>query len=268
LAAAGDYLRKTAIGVDEYLVQYEQRWHEHHEDAEELGEYGNSAMEESIRESQQGVNATTQSELNDSTRYGDTSSQNVTALSPEDNERGNAPNIATDTNIPYGMNDRIKGKQNAQIDDISRIQAGPPTDSGYASTRQGKSEHARSLEVEHWRQRTEEVQSRPSTDEAYPSSRNEPSEYEQDLNDSESDDIRTIYSDASSLPPLEKESYISELADGLFSTVHSLQPGVQIMDRISRALPELLKAFAFRIGHNAPTQMHRDVMVFVHKNRR
>ncbi|KAK5997703.1 Conidiophore development regulator abaB [Cladobotryum mycophilum] len=37
--------------------------------------------------------------------------------------------------------------------------------------------------------------------------------------------------------------------------------------RISENLPNLLKLFALKVGYNAPTQMHRDVMTFVHKHR-
>jgi hypothetical protein len=133
------------------------------------------------------------------------------------------------------------------------IQAGPPTDSGYASVMHGKSEHKPNLGVEDRRNRTEEVQSGFSTHEAYVSATNEPSDCKQDLNDLESDDIRTIYSDASSLPPLRKEAYISELADDLFSKVRSLLSDVETMESISRVLPELLKAFALRVGYNAPT---------------
>jgi hypothetical protein len=167
-----------------------------------------------------------------------------------------------------GTNDKVEGRQSAQTEDLSHIQAGPPTDSGYASAMHGKSQREPNLGVEDRRNRTEEVQSGLSTDEACVSATNEPSDCKQDLNNLESVDIRTIYSDASSLHPRKKEAYISELADDLFSKVRSLMSGVETMESISRVLPELLKAFALRVGYNAPTQMHRDVMCFVYKNRR
>ncbi|KAL2824352.1 hypothetical protein BDW59DRAFT_162455 [Aspergillus cavernicola] len=78
---------------------------------------------------------------------------------------------------------------------------------------------------------------------------------------------RTVYSDASSRSTLEKESYISELAEDLFVKALSSQFDAQSLERISEVLPELLKAFALKVGHNAPSQMHRDVMYFIHKNR-
>ncbi|KAE8414363.1 hypothetical protein BDV36DRAFT_299097 [Aspergillus pseudocaelatus] len=62
-------------------------------------------------------------------------------------------------------------------------------------------------------------------------------------------------------------SYMSELAEDLFTKVVSWQPDAQTMERISEALPELLKAFALKVGHTAPSQMHRDIMAFIHKNR-
>jgi hypothetical protein len=167
-----------------------------------------------------------------------------------------------------GTDDNVEGRQSAQTEDLSHIQAGPPTDSGYASAMHRKSDHEPNLGVEDHRHRTEEVQSSLSTDDAYVSAMNKLSDCEQDLNDLESDDIRTIYSDASSLPLRKMEAYISELADDLFSKVCFLLSDVETMESISRALPELLKAFALRVGYNAPTQMHRDVMFFVHKNRR
>lgn len=40
------------------------------------------------------------------------------------------------------------------------------------------------------------------------------------------------------------------------------------MERILEILPELLKAFAIKFGCNAPSQIHRDVMFFVHKYRK
>ena len=58
-----------------------------------------------------------------------------------------------------------------------------------------------------------------------------------------------------------------ELADNLFSTVKPLRSDFDLRDGIAAILPDLLKDFALKLGHNAPTAMHRDVMAFVHKNR-
>lgn len=40
------------------------------------------------------------------------------------------------------------------------------------------------------------------------------------------------------------------------------------MERVSLLLPSILEAFSHKVGYNAPGQLHRDVMVFVHKNRK
>ncbi|KAF3206694.1 hypothetical protein TWF191_001361 [Orbilia oligospora] len=87
----------------------------------------------------------------------------------------------------------------------------------------------------------------------------------------DTDDVETIYSDTSSFATSEKENYISELAAVLFHEIRELLRGdnseTTIWERISIALSELLKAFALKVGYNAPSQMHRDIMFFVHKNR-
>ncbi|KAN0073022.1 hypothetical protein V8E54_009136 [Elaphomyces granulatus] len=85
--------------------------------------------------------------------------------------------------------------------------------------------------------------------------------------DVESED-GTVYSDAASLPAWNEESYISELVNGLSCKFSSEQLDDTTLEQISQTLPELLKAFALKVGHNASTQMHLDVMVFVHKHRK
>jgi hypothetical protein len=108
----------------------------------------------------------------------------------------------------------------------------------------------------------------PFLDGGYESAGNSISEDTRFLRDVESDDTRTVYSDASSLPAWKNESYISELANSLLSEIRSKRFDDTTLEQIFEILPELLKAFALRVGHNASTQMHRDVMVFVHKHRR
>lgn len=85
--------------------------------------------------------------------------------------------------------------------------------------------------------------------------------------DSAQDDNKTEYSEASTNAISNSKSFVSELADDLFKKVTSLLPDGLMVARIPDILPEILKAFALRIGHNAPTQMYRDIMFFVHKHR-
>ncbi|KAN0076451.1 hypothetical protein V8E54_006593 [Elaphomyces granulatus] len=133
-----------------------------------------------------------------------------------------------------------------------------PTDSEHTSAKYNKSEHMRS---------TGDPQSQIFVDSGYESARNNVSEDAQDPRD-ESDDTRTVYSDASSLPALNNECYISELVNNLSSNILFEQLDGTTLEQVLEVLPELLKAFALKVGHNASTQMHRDVMFFVHKHRR
>jgi tetratricopeptide (TPR) repeat protein len=80
----------------------------------------------------------------------------------------------------------------------------------------------------------------------------------------------TIYSasETSTLPPPRDETYISQLALDLFSSVKSYESNRNTLERISGKLPDLLRAFALKIGYRAQTPMHQGVSFFVHKHRR
>ncbi|EMT68829.1 hypothetical protein FOC4_g10004917 [Fusarium odoratissimum] len=83
------------------------------------------------------------------------------------------------------------------------------------------------------------------------------------------DDGATEYSDVSSTTFSRKRLYISELATDLYNRVSSgsSNAGQITQVSISDTLPSLLKAFALKIGYCATSQMHRDVMAFVHRHR-
>ncbi|KAM5519714.1 PFS domain-containing protein [Fusarium oxysporum f. sp. phaseoli] len=83
------------------------------------------------------------------------------------------------------------------------------------------------------------------------------------------DDSATEYSDVSSTTFSRKRLYISELATDLYNRVSSASSntGQSAQVSISDTLPNLLKAFALKIGYCATSQMHRDVMAFVHRHR-
>jgi serine/threonine protein kinase len=80
----------------------------------------------------------------------------------------------------------------------------------------------------------------------------------------------TVYSasETSTLPAPRDKSYITDLAVDLFSIVQSCEADKNSLTRISELLPDLLRAFALKLGRNAQTSMHRDVSFFVHKYRR
>ncbi|KAF2690251.1 hypothetical protein K458DRAFT_280092, partial [Lentithecium fluviatile CBS 122367] len=64
------------------------------------------------------------------------------------------------------------------------------------------------------------------------------------------------------------KGYIADLAAELFGTVNSIESDKETLKRISEMLPDLLRAFALKLGHKAQSPMHRDVSFFVHKYRR
>lgn len=80
---------------------------------------------------------------------------------------------------------------------------------------------------------------------------------------------RTVYAPSATLtsPALRDKGYMVDLASELFGVVNS--PGLtrDALDRISQLLPDLLRAFAVKIGYQAPTSMHRDVMFYVRRDR-
>ncbi len=83
------------------------------------------------------------------------------------------------------------------------------------------------------------------------------------------DDGATQYSDSSfEYRPLGRNKYIRRFADSLFSEVNAARPDKAVMERVARVLPDLLQAFALRVGHDAPKPMNTELMVFVHKHRR
>ncbi|KAK4060353.1 hypothetical protein Trihar35433_10217 [Trichoderma harzianum] len=81
------------------------------------------------------------------------------------------------------------------------------------------------------------------------------------------EDMATEYSDESRTTSWKKPDYIWELADDLSKNVGSLIVDEVTRAKISDILPELLKVFALKIGYDGQTQMHRDIMAFVHKYR-
>lgn len=81
------------------------------------------------------------------------------------------------------------------------------------------------------------------------------------------DDQGTIYTDPMSNSDIKTESYVSALAENLYRMLNSTTLTSQGVDRMMESLPDLLKALALNIGYKAPSQEHRDIMVFIHKFR-
>ena len=78
----------------------------------------------------------------------------------------------------------------------------------------------------------------------------------------------TIYTDIMSLSDTRTEQYASALAQDLFSALELATASPDIVEPVLSTLPELLRTMSLKIGYEAPSQEHRDVMVFIHKFRR
>ena len=81
------------------------------------------------------------------------------------------------------------------------------------------------------------------------------------------EDSKTLYSAATSLDPVCSRRYIQELSQDLYRSlqVQLDQPGWL---SISQVMPDLVKAFAEKIGQEGHSQVHLDIMYFIHKRHR
>jgi hypothetical protein len=86
--------------------------------------------------------------------------------------------------------------------------------------------------------------------------------------DLDSLDAGTVYSDDKSESSGSRtQRYISEFADHFLGKIRHQMIGDNAA-RLSSCLPDMLKAFALKFGQTSSTRGHREVMYFVHKNRK
>ncbi|RYP69699.1 hypothetical protein DL771_005978 [Monosporascus sp. 5C6A] len=85
---------------------------------------------------------------------------------------------------------------------------------------------------------------------------------------SNAEETKTLYTDAPAIPEIRFESYITALADDIFKRLGVTSSNYGALGRLNPILPRLLKALALKLGHEASSQMHRDVMAFIHRYRR
>ena len=69
------------------------------------------------------------------------------------------------------------------------------------------------------------------------------------------------------LSGLRKESYITTLSDDLFQKSGGRQLSYHMVGKLSDILPGLLRAFALGFGNKESSQIHRNLMVFIHTHR-
>lgn len=164
--------------------------------------------------------------------------------------------------LEVNENDRDGGTGNLHM--AEAVSAVPFSDSGYASTVKDKFKGKQVVQIENHAQTTGSAQPQHDMDEGYDGS----TQSALKSDNTTTEDNRTVYSDDSSITGFKYEGYISEFADNLFSKFRDEKVDQQTMERILSILTELLKAFALKLGHNASSQMQRDVMYFVHRYRR
>jgi nucleoside phosphorylase len=80
---------------------------------------------------------------------------------------------------------------------------------------------------------------------------------------------RTVYapSATSTTPAIGDKGYTGELAERLFGEVNCTGLAQDVLDRLSQSLPDLLRAFAVKVGYQALSPMHRNVMFYVRRDR-
>jgi len=83
------------------------------------------------------------------------------------------------------------------------------------------------------------------------------------------DDTSTLYSDSQSQAGDSKtQRYVSEFADHLFGKIrHLIDGNTATIGKIVICLPDLLKAFALKIGQDSPSRWYHEVTYFIHKHR-
>lgn len=63
------------------------------------------------------------------------------------------------------------------------------------------------------------------------------------------------------------ERYITDLATDLFEAVKTCHADINTLERLSELLPDLLRVFALKIGHQAINQIDLDIAYFIRKHR-
>jgi len=143
--------------------------------------------------------------------------------------------------IEEGMSDDIQEKEEQKQSITMNV---PPTDSGYQS--------ARNLSY------FQNIQ--PPCEKSLCSPTNEHSlgDYKEDF------ETQTLYSSVITVDASQARNYILELTNHIHGKLHtSIDPKGRNM--LSMVLPQLIKAFAFKIYHDNPTQENRNIMYFIHK---
>ena len=90
-----------------------------------------------------------------------------------------------------------------------------------------------------------------------------PSQDCSDMNDS-----RITYSDTTSLSDPKVEGHLSVLVDNLLKSLVQCNLTKAVIENMCAALPGLLTSLALKLGYEASSTMHHDVMMFIYRYRR
>ncbi|KFY30042.1 hypothetical protein V494_08306 [Pseudogymnoascus sp. VKM F-4513 (FW-928)] len=78
------------------------------------------------------------------------------------------------------------------------------------------------------------------------------------------DGCETVYSAATTIDLPHSQQYIAELCTDIFRKLENYFDSSN-WNTLEVALPSLIKAFAVKIGHDSSSQVHQDIMYFIHK---
>ncbi|KFY16490.1 hypothetical protein V492_01287 [Pseudogymnoascus sp. VKM F-4246] len=78
------------------------------------------------------------------------------------------------------------------------------------------------------------------------------------------DRCETVYSAATTIDLPHSQQYIAELCTDIFRKLENYFDSAN-WNTLEMALPSLIKAFAIKIGHDSSSQVHQDIMYFIHK---
>ncbi|KAH6975070.1 hypothetical protein BKA56DRAFT_82855 [Ilyonectria sp. MPI-CAGE-AT-0026] len=85
--------------------------------------------------------------------------------------------------------------------------------------------------------------------------------------DTHADDAMTVYSAATTVTPHHAQQYISEFCDDLHSKLKQ-EINAKTWKIVFQRLPELIKAFALRLGQESSSVKSRHIVYFLHKRHR
>jgi hypothetical protein len=77
-------------------------------------------------------------------------------------------------------------------------------------------------------------------------------------------DVKTLYSIGTTVNPAHAQNYIIELSKDIYSRLCRFVDAKN-WNVLSKVLPELTKAFAIKLYHDAPSEVNRKIMHFIHK---